>query len=55
MPASHRPRAIRKFNDLIRYLEDELNWLLAQYGFEDFKFKYVPADVRLREEDPSLP
>jgi len=49
-PADHL-RAISTFPDLIRYLEDELDWPLEQYGFEDLTFEYAPAELGLKDED----
>ncbi|HSU57655.1 MAG TPA: hypothetical protein VLT36_26670 [Candidatus Dormibacteraeota bacterium] len=51
MPASDQLRSIRKFDDLVRYLEDELQWPLEQYGFDELTFQYVPADLGLRGDD----
>ena len=31
-------RAIKRFEDLIPYLEEELDWPLQQYEFEDLTF-----------------
>ena len=50
MPAPHL-RQVRTFNDLIRYLEDELHWPLDGYGMEDLTFDYEPADLGLKDED----
>jgi hypothetical protein len=49
-PAS-RLRSIKTFDDLARYLEDELDWPLEQYGFEDLTFEYSPAELGLKDED----
>jgi len=46
-----RLRSIRKFDELIRYLEDELEWPLQQYGFDELTFTYEPKELGLREED----
>ena len=52
MPASpDRLRSIRDFPALIRYLEDELDWPLEEYGFDELTFEYQPADLGLRDED----
>jgi hypothetical protein len=52
MPTTpERLRAIRKFEELIRYLEDELEWPLRQYGFDELTFTYEPKELGLREED----
>lgn len=44
-------RRVRKFADLIRYLEDELHWPLEGYKMEDLTFDYEPADLGLKDED----
>lgn len=44
-------RRVRKFADLIRYLEDELHWPLKGYEMEDLTFDYEPADLGLKDED----
>lgn len=46
-----RLRAIKTFAELTRYLEDELDWPLERYGFEDLTFEYTPAEVGLKDED----
>jgi hypothetical protein len=44
-------RAIRTFEDLIPYLEEELDWPLQQYGFDDLTFEYSPAELGLKDKD----
>lgn len=44
-------RAINTFADLIPYLEEELDWPLQQYGFDDLTFEYSPAELGLKDED----
>jgi len=44
-------RDIRAFPDLVRYLEDELDWPLREYGFDELTFEFTPAELGLREED----
>ena len=44
-------RDIRAFPDLVRYLEDELDWPLQEYGFDELTFEYTPAELGLKEED----
>ena len=52
MPASADTlRPIKSFDKLLPYLEEELNWPLAEYSFEDLTFEYSPAEVGLREEE----
>jgi hypothetical protein len=42
-------RDIRKFTDLVRYLETELEWPVEAGGFDDLTFEYVPAELGLKE------
>ena len=49
MPADLR--AIHTFKELTRYLEDELDWPLDEYGFDDLTFSYDPPELGLKEED----
>ncbi len=52
MPTSaEHLRTIKTFAHLVRYLEDELDWPLEQYGFEDLTFEYAPEEVGLREAE----
>lgn len=44
-------RTIRTFEDLVRYLEDELDWPLQEYGFDELTFEYSPAELGLKDED----
>src|SRR4051794_39216054 len=45
-------RSIRTFEQLTRYLEDNLQWPLERYGFDDLTFEYDPdRDLGLKEED----
>ena len=44
-------RQIRAFPELVRYLEDELNWPLQEYGFDELTFAYTPDELGLKEED----
>ena len=44
-------RDIRAFPDLVRYLEDELDWPLREYGFDELTFEFTPAELGLKEED----
>ena len=42
MPTSaEHLRTIKTFAHLVRYLEDELDWPLEQYGFDDLTFEYM--------------
>ena len=52
MPASADTlRAIKNFDDLVRYLEDELDWPLQEYEFDELTFEYQPAELGLKDED----
>jgi hypothetical protein len=44
-------RDIHAFPDLVRYLEDELDWPLQEYGFDELTFEFTPAELGLKEED----
>ena len=51
MPTAENLRTIKTFEQLVRYLEDELDWPLEQYGFEDLTFEYAPEELGLRDEE----
>ena len=42
---------IHAFPELVRYLEDELDWPLQEYGFDELTFEFTPAELGLKEED----
>lgn len=44
-------RDIRKFTDLVRYLETELEWLVEAGSFDDLTFEYQPSELGVRDED----
>ncbi len=44
-------RSIKTFEDLVVYLQDELDWPLEDYDFEDLTFEYAPAELGLKDED----
>jgi hypothetical protein len=44
-------RNIRKFTDLVRYLESELEWPVEAGSFDDLTFEYQPAELGLKDED----
>lgn len=44
-------RAIKTFEQLSIYLEDELDWPLDGHSFEESTFEYVPSELGLRDED----
>jgi len=44
-------RAIHTFKQLVRYLEDELDWPLAGYDIEDLTFDYEPDELGLKAAD----
>lgn len=49
--AAEHLRTIRTFDDLVRYLEEKLDWPLQEYGFDELTFSYEPEEVGLKEED----
>jgi predicted helicase len=51
MPNTVDLRAIRSFEDLIRYLEDQLDWPLQEYGFEELTFEYSPEELGIKASD----
>ena len=50
MPTSNL-RQIRAFPQLVRYLEEKLDWPLKEYGFDELTFEYTPDELGLKEED----
>lgn len=44
-------RSLKTFDHLIRYLEDELEWPLQEYEFDELTFEYQPAELGLKDED----
>ena len=44
-------RHIRSFDDLLRYLGEELHWPVEDYGFDELTFEYDPEEVGLKDED----
>lgn len=48
---SEQLRSVTNFDELVRYLEDELDWPLQEYGFDELTFEYQPEELGLREED----
>jgi hypothetical protein len=44
-------RSLRTFDELIRYLGDELDWPVEDYGFDELTFEYEPAELGLKDED----
>ena len=51
MTLDHSLINITNFDQLIRYLEDELDWPCEQYGFEDITFEYSPSDLGIKDKD----
>ena len=49
--AANSLRNIHTFPELVRYLEDELDWPLREYGFDELTFEFTPAELGLKEED----
>ena len=47
MPTDHRERlaSIRRFDQLVAYLRDELDWPLGPHDFEDLTFDYTPGEL----------
>ena len=44
-------RSVRTIDDLIHYLEAELDWPLQGYNTEDLTFTYEPAELGLNDKD----
>jgi hypothetical protein len=51
MPQTDTLRHIRSFDDLVRYLEDELDWPLQEYGFEELTYEYQAEALGLKEDE----
>lgn len=51
MPQTDTLRHVRSFDDLIRYLEDELDWPLQEYGFEELTYEYQAEELGLKEDE----
>ena len=51
MSAVDRLRQIRKFPDLVCYLEEELDWPMKDYDFDELTFEYEPNELSLKPED----
>ena len=47
MPTDHRARlaSIRRFDQLVAYLRDELDWPLGPHDFEELTFDYTPGEL----------
>jgi hypothetical protein len=43
-------RSIRSFDELLRYLGEELDWPVEDYELEDLTFTYEPAELGLKPE-----
>jgi hypothetical protein len=39
------------FNTLVRFLEEDLDWPLGEYDFEQLTFEYTPNELGLKDED----
>lgn len=48
---SEQLRTVTNFDELVRYLEEELDWPLQEYGFDELTFEYLPEELGLKEED----
>ena len=44
-------RTVGTIDDLLRYLEAELDWPLQEYGLDELTFEYQPAELGLNEKD----
>ncbi len=44
-------RSIRTFKELTRYLEEQLDWPLDEYEFDELTFTYDPPELGLKPED----
>jgi hypothetical protein len=51
MSSRTKLRSINSFEELLPYLEEELDWPLQQYGFDDLTFEYSPAELGLKDKD----
>jgi hypothetical protein len=51
MSSRTKLRSINSFDDLLPYLEEELDWPLQQFGFDDLTFEYSPAELGLKDKD----
>lgn len=49
--AAESLRSIKNFDDLVLYLEEELNWPLREYGFDELTFAYEPEELGLKDEE----
>ena len=47
MPTDHRTQlaSIRRFDQLVAYLRDELDWPIESDNFEDLTFEYTPEEI----------
>ena len=47
MPTNHRERlaSIRRFDQLVAYLRDELDWPIHSDDFEELTFEYTPEEL----------
>ena len=47
MPTDHRERLarIRRFDQLVAYLRDELGWPIDSDDFEELTFEYAPEEL----------
>jgi hypothetical protein len=49
--AAERLRQVRNFSEIVRYFEEELEWPLEEYGFDELTFEYDPEELGLKDED----
>ena len=52
MPTDHRERLahIRRFDQLVAYLRDELGWPIESDDFEELTFEYTPEELGIDEK-----
>lgn len=48
---NHDLQAIRSFDDLLMYLEEQLDWPLQGYTLDEAAFTYEPAELGLKDAD----
>jgi hypothetical protein len=53
MPTDHRARLaeIRRFDQLVAYLRDEMSWPIDSSSFEDLTFEYTPEELGIDEKN----
>ncbi len=46
-----RLRKVKTFEDLVTYLQDELDWPLEDYPFDELTFEYTPEELGLKADE----